>query len=374
MGQHEPPAGRKEGDVAPDAIWRRLVDALPEPVILADADDTIVYVNLAAAAVCGAPGETLCGQPLTEVVEVEQPGEPAAAAWVRRGANERTPVRASSTPCGEGVRAVRLQPPSAGTALLDAQPDAVFMCSAAHTITYANAAACDLLQRPRAAIVGKRLADFQPAAAGRDAGSVATEPLDAAHVLHPNGRIVPVESRSVTLPDGTRMVTIHDVSSWVERHTSIRFHEEQLQRLLESANDLIFTHDLRGRLQTVNRAWERLMGMPRREALTMRIQDLMTAPARQRARRTLRSLLAGQNVPPCRVDMPRTDGQTVTLEVSCWLTYADERPVGIQARDCARRHGPYPRRGRAAALRSVVAVIGGACPAACDAAGRRRAD
>ena len=323
----------------PEGVWQRLVDAQPEPVILADTGGVIIYVNRAASVLCGAPGDTLCGRPLGDVVELEEPGAPETAAWVRRDNGDRTPVQVSSTPCGDGVRALRLQPSGDGTALLDALPDAVFICSTARTITYANAAACDLLQRPHEKIVGKRLADFQPAAAGRATDAASPEPLDDAHVLHPNGHIVPVESRSVTLPDGTHLVTVRAVSTWVDRHEAVRFQEEQWRRLLESANDLIFTHDLHGRLQTVNRAWERLMGMPRREALTIRIQDLLTVPDRRRARSALRSLLSGQSVQLYHVDLRRPDGRTITLEVSCWLSYEDGRPVGIQgiARDITDR-------------------------------------
>jgi PAS domain S-box-containing protein len=56
------------GELLAELDYRRLLDALPDAVIAADAANRVVYANGAAAALLGWPAEELVGRPLTTIV------------------------------------------------------------------------------------------------------------------------------------------------------------------------------------------------------------------------------------------------------------------------------------------------------------------
>ena len=56
---------------------------------------------------------------------------------------------------------------------------------------------------------------------------------------------------------------------------ALRDSEERYRELFENANDMVYTHDLSGRLTSINRAGERLTGYSRDEALRLTARRLV---------------------------------------------------------------------------------------------------
>src|SRR5690242_4257022 len=69
--------------------------------------------------------------------------------------------------------------------------------------------------------------------------------------------------------------------------------EANYRELVENASDIIYAHDLEGRFTWVNKAWERVTGFSREEALRMRIWDVIAADQVDRAREAIEKKLSG---------------------------------------------------------------------------------
>ncbi|HEY8922807.1 MAG TPA: PAS domain S-box protein [Polyangia bacterium] len=87
--------------------------------------------------------------------------------------------------------------------------------------------------------------------------------------------------------------------------------------LFENANDVIYTHDMSGRLLTVNRAGELATGYTRDELLTMTIFDLALPARRQAISTWLQKLAAGEATRPTfEWELLSKSGRIIPFEVS----------------------------------------------------------
>lgn len=114
---------------------------------------------------------------------------------------------------------------------------------------------------------------------------------------------------------------------------------ERYRELFENAFDMIFTHDLAGKLTSVNKAAERIAGYTRTEALEMNTSQLFTPDSQREATRVIEGLLGGEAPRTCEIDMIAKDGRCLSLEVSFRLIYREGKAVGVQgiARDTSER-------------------------------------
>src|SRR4051794_25157967 len=110
---------------------------------------------------------------------------------------------------------------------------------------------------------------------------------------------------------------------------------DDFRALFESAPDLMYTHDLAGVLTRVNRAFERVTGYGREEALGRNFFDLVGEGDRQAARQRVFAQLGGQATIPFPITLLSKLGEPIELEVLTELTFRDGRPAGVQgfARD-----------------------------------------
>lgn len=94
-----------------------------------------------------------------------------------------------------------------------------------------------------------------------------------------------------------------------EHDLQARYHD-----LFESANDVVCTCDVEGRLTSLNRAGERITGYPREEALGMRLSELVSPEHRMRVEQ---ALAEAREVGGARldVDLLARSGELVTLDL-----------------------------------------------------------
>jgi diguanylate cyclase (GGDEF)-like protein/PAS domain S-box-containing protein len=110
----------------------------------------------------------------------------------------------------------------------------------------------------------------------------------------------------------------------------IREREQQYRDLFENANDLIYTHDLKGFFTSLNRAGERITGYSREEALSMNIGDVVAPDFLAAAQEMTKRKLNNEASTTYEIDILAKGGRRVSLELSTRLIYRHGAPVGVQ--------------------------------------------
>src|SRR5215217_5346825 len=116
------------------------------------------------------------------------------------------------------------------------------------------------------------------------------------------------------------------VARLVERHRAQKHYRE----IFENANDIIYTHDLKGNFTSLNRSGERITGYSREEAAKMNVADVI-APDYLTLAREMMAQKTSQGVSTVyEIDIIAKQGKRVRLEVSTRLIFSDGKPVGVQ--------------------------------------------
>ena len=137
------------------------------------------------------------------------------------------------------------------------------------------------------------------------------------------------------------LVMANDVTEKTRAQAAMTESEERYRDLFENANDIIYTHDLRGNFTSLNKSGELVTGYSREEALRMNISDVL-APSSVAPARQMLALKAERRVSTTyELEIIAKDGRTVPLEVSSRLIYREGKPIGVQgiARDISDRKG-----------------------------------
>ncbi len=115
--------------------------------------------------------------------------------------------------------------------------------------------------------------------------------------------------------------------------------KERYEDLFENANDMVFTHDLAGRITSINKTGERLLQQSRESLLSRNILDLMAEEYRAPARQWLEQVVKGADVPTAEWDFVSHAGRRVKLEIRLRLIEQDGRVVEVEgiARDITER-------------------------------------
>jgi diguanylate cyclase (GGDEF)-like protein/PAS domain S-box-containing protein len=143
--------------------------------------------------------------------------------------------------------------------------------------------------------------------------------------LEVNSTIITKDGKPVAVQGIARNITERKFAE-----DAIRESETQYRDLFENANDLIYTHDVKGNFTSLNRAGERITGYSRDEAITMNITEVVAPESLAAARAMTTRKLANEAPTTYEIDIIAKDGRRVLLELSTRLIYQNGNPVGVQ--------------------------------------------
>jgi len=123
------------------------------------------------------------------------------------------------------------------------------------------------------------------------------------------------------------------------RTTALRYSEERYRDLFDNASDLVYTHDLAGRITAINKISERLTGYTQAEALDLHLHQMVASEDWPALMGLGHQLLEGSDIGPAELHIVAKDGRRVPVEVSTRLILDEGRPAGVQgiARDITER-------------------------------------
>jgi PAS domain S-box-containing protein len=145
-------------------------------------------------------------------------------------------------------------------------------------------------------------------------------------------RLAPVVRRALQEKEAQRH---RHKAEAAQREAEMRYRD-----LFENANDIIYTHDLRGNFSSINKMGERVTGYDREEILGTNIARLVAPGYAALASENISRKLAGDmDSATYEIEIICKDGKSLPLEVSTRLIYEGNDPVGVQgiARDISDR-------------------------------------
>lgn len=115
--------------------------------------------------------------------------------------------------------------------------------------------------------------------------------------------------------------------------------KERYQDLFESANDMVYTHDLSGRLTSINMAGERALGRSRAVLLQRSLLEFIAEEQRSQASQWLTDIIDGVAPSTVEWDFVTGTGERLRLEISTRLIEREGREVEVEgiARDVTER-------------------------------------
>jgi two-component system cell cycle sensor histidine kinase/response regulator CckA len=115
--------------------------------------------------------------------------------------------------------------------------------------------------------------------------------------------------------------------------------QDSYRELFENANEIMYTHDLAGRLTSLNKAGETATGYGREEAMGMNMPTLIAPEYRQLWREMLDSQIGGEAKTSYELEIISKSGARISLETGTRLIFRTGKPVAVQgiARDVTER-------------------------------------
>jgi PAS domain S-box-containing protein len=115
--------------------------------------------------------------------------------------------------------------------------------------------------------------------------------------------------------------------------------KERYEDLFENANDMVFTHDLNGRITSLNKTGEHLLQRPRHEIIDKRLVEFVVEEQRAAAEQWLLQVVKNTEIQPVEWDFISGTGQRVRLEIGARMIEQEGKKVEVEgiARDITER-------------------------------------
>jgi PAS domain S-box-containing protein len=205
-----------------------------------------------------------------------------------------------------------------------------------------------------------------------------------------DARVTPLEDAfSATLADGARLLqrvlmaaitsaaavllalgvllsrrvvqAVRDGAARQERaDAALRASEERYRGLFDHANDLVYSHDLAGRLLSVNDACLRATGYTRDEVVGRNIAVILTPDSIERARSRIAHTGERGGATVYELEILARDGRRIPIEVSTRLAVEPDRSVVVHgiARDISERKRAEAALAQEARIAAALARVG----------------
>jgi len=200
-----------------------------------------------------------------------------------------------------------------------------------------NASARQLYGHAASVLAGFTFLDLFATPANRDelAAALRQASNDIGPVAHKRANKKPLMVKIVLFPfafEGVeaRIAMLEDKTTRLLAEDELRASEERFRELFENANDVIFIHDLKGKLIAVNRAAEAMTGYRRSEVLGRSFEELVAPEARSKTQDNIRAHLGGSATQHYELPLLAKSGSPRYLEVSTRVVYRRGHPVAIQ--------------------------------------------
>ncbi len=236
--------------------------------------------------------------------------------------------------------------------LFEDSPVACHEIDANGVVRRVNRAECTLLGFEASELVGREIWDFvAPEERERSRAAVlrktsGLQPLVPFHrdYVRRDGKslVLEIHENLIRGPErqieGIRSVML-DVTERKRAEKALRESEERYRELFENANDIIYTHDMRGNFISLNKAGERISGYSRDEMPPKNLADIMAPEEVARVRSLIARKPPAGGAPRTEVEIIAKDGRRIPLEVSSRLIFKDGKPVAMEgiARDITER-------------------------------------
>jgi PAS domain S-box-containing protein len=115
--------------------------------------------------------------------------------------------------------------------------------------------------------------------------------------------------------------------------------KERYEDLVENANDVVFTHEIDGRITSINRAGEKLLQRQREEIVSRNLAELVVAEQRNGVEQWLAQVAKGGEPPSAEWDFLNTTGHRIRLEINSRVLESGGKRVEVEsiARDVTER-------------------------------------
>lgn len=113
-------------------------------------------------------------------------------------------------------------------------------------------------------------------------------------------------------------------------HEELKKSEERFRELYENANDIIWTSDLEGNFISMNPVAEKILGYKLEEEVCPNMKKYLTPKSYEVAMEHIKNKISSvNNHSEYEVEVIAKNGNTVFLELSTFLKYKNDKPVGI---------------------------------------------
>ena len=123
------------------------------------------------------------------------------------------------------------------------------------------------------------------------------------------------------------------ICSVVEQDRELNQLDERARRylaLIDNADEIIFTHDLKGNCTSMNSAGEQLIGWSQQQCLGKHVSEFLSPDHREVAQKVVKRTLDSRRQARCQIEVTSQTGQCVLVEARLHLVYLNGRAVEVQ--------------------------------------------